>query len=77
MLILAEMVIYFFFLSGWFDAMFQIYKMNKTGELVTTDMEKAEVLSFLLQFSMVISLLTSLKSLNLKAGTYGTKSLSL
>ncbi|KAK4811145.1 LOW QUALITY PROTEIN: hypothetical protein QYF61_019776 [Mycteria americana] len=47
--------------------------VNKTGELVTTDMEKAEVLNnFLPQFSMVISLPTSLKPLNLRAGTGGT-----
>lgn len=42
--------------------------INKT-EAVTTGMEKAEVLSiFFPQLSLVITLPTSLKSLNLKAG---------
>ena len=50
--------------------------IKKTGDLATRDMEKAEVLNdFFPPFSLAITVPTSLKSLNLKAGTGGTKSL--
>lgn len=39
------------------------------GELVTTNMGKAEILNRLHHFSVAIFLLTSLKTLNLRAGT--------
>jgi len=49
--------------------------INETGNLVTTDMEKAEGLNnfFLPQFSLAVALPRSLKSLNLNAGTGGMK----
>lgn len=50
--------------------------IGKTGELAPTDMEKAEALKdFSPPLSLAITVPASLKSLNLKAGTGGTKSL--
>jgi len=51
--------------------------LNKTEEQVTTNMEKTEIYTiiFLPQFSMMISLSTSLKPLNLKARIVGMNSL--
>ena len=50
--------------------------INKTGDLVTTDVEKAEVLDDCFPpFSPAVTVPTSLESLNPKAGTGGTKSL--
>lgn len=54
-----------------------IVLVNKTGELVSTDMEKTEILAFLPQFSTVLSLATSLKPPNLTAETGGMKSLPI
>lgn len=49
--------------------------VNKTGQLVTNDMKKAEVLNnfFLAQFLMIISLPTYPKLLKLKKETGGIK----
>lgn len=47
----------------------QTNTINNTGEIVTTNMEKAEILTiFLPEFSLVIILLISLKSLGIKDG---------
>ena len=52
--------------------------MSKTGKLVTTDEEKAEVLNkFLPQSSLAISLPKPLKWMDCKTGTGGAKSFPL
>lgn len=46
--------------------------VNETGNLMTTDMEKAD--NLFLQFSLAIAHPVSFKATNLKAGTRGMKS---
>lgn len=48
--------------------------ISQVGQLVTTDMESAELNNFLPQSSLVILLPTSAYSLNLKTGTGGMSS---